>query len=66
MTARANVRIAPGAGTCAAQSRPRMRRVARFDLLAGAALSLIRAAGDALDGSAVLSPRGARELSRRA
>ena len=63
MTARANVRIAPRRWRLRGAVAAEDQRVARFDLLAGASLSLIRAASDALDGSAELLPGGVQELS---
>ena len=63
MTARANVRIAPRRWRLRDAVAAEDQRVARFDLLAGAALSLIRAASDALD--AVPSPPGRKAGARK-
>ena len=63
MTARANVRIAPRRWHLRDAVAAEDRRVARFDLLAGASLSLIRAASDALDAGAE-APAAAQELFR--
>lgn len=63
MTARANVRIAPRRWRLRGAVAAEDARTARLDLLASAALSLIRAATDALDGAAQLSPGGVEELA---
>jgi uncharacterized membrane protein YgaE (UPF0421/DUF939 family) len=63
MTARANVRIAPRRWRLRRAVATEDERTARFDLLAGASLSLIRAATDALDTGARLSSRGVEELA---
>ena len=63
MTARANVRIAPRRWRLRTAVAAEDARTARLDLLAGAVLSLIRAATDALDASAELSPGGVDELA---
>ncbi len=63
MTARANVRIAPRRWRLRDAVAAEDQRVARFDLLAGASLSLIRAATDALEASAERSPGTVQELS---
>jgi len=64
MTARANVRIAPRRWRLRGAVAAEDARTARFDLLAGASLSLIRAGTDALDASrAEISPGGVAELA---
>ena len=62
MTARANVRIAPRRWRLRDAVAAEDQRTARFDLLAGASLSLIRAATDALDTSTDPSPGGVGQL----
>jgi len=63
MTARANVRIAPRRWRMRDAVAAEDQRVARFDLLANASLSLIRAGTDALDASAERSPGTVQEPS---